>query len=1307
MGLAVLARRGGAICAALVLGALALALSAAPAGADLEFCPPGEGAGQCGATGAQRGLAVDTASGRLYVADETNNRIDVFEVDEVGEAMKFLFAFGWGVDSGAAQLEKCTTASTCQAGIAGSGAGQFDRPASVAVDNDPASLSQHAIYVSERGEDEGFGKENREHPRVQKFDPAGEFVWMAGKEVDKTDSGDLCTKAEGNTCGGAAKSEAAGGFFSVPLVSACGGTLYTVDTIRQLSPTNITKQRLQRFEPSGAPIPPSVILLEDSSFVRAHAIASDTACNLWVTGQKAGLRKYDPTGAPLAGPFELATEFATNGLAIDAGGDLYAGQSEVSVDGLHIFNLIAAFHPSGEVFRRFAYTTAPGGSPINGLAALTSGFGEFFFSKENEGISYVFQPPPGPIVAAPSLEVTKLGSAKATLVAEVNPEGEATEVHFEYLTQAEYEAQGNSFIGPATKKTPTKPLGATEFDLEVFEGLAGCPNPEAEASEAGKCLVPEATYRWRVVAENADGEGNSPVEVPPFTAKPSPELGEIYATRVGTDTARLSGEVNPNAIPATGFFEYVDDATYQADLQKAEEEGKTPGEAAEAAFAHATKAPAGAPLDFGAGEALATRQVTIYPLEPSTAYHYRLIADNVLVEPKVSDAEELRTFAPPEAEVCPANQASRIGPGAFLPDCRAYEMVSPLDKAGGDIRVLNDNSTQPLVLEQSALSGEKLAYGSIRSFGDAASAPFTSQYIARRIAGEEWRTHSINPPRGRPVLPGLSQLDVEFKAFSANLCDVWQITLAEPPLAAGAQAGYSNLYRRTDELCAEDGKAHYEALAPLAKPASIPPGPNTDPVPNFFVELGDVSADGEHAVFLANDKLLPEGTEGPFQLYEHVRGAGVRFVCVLPEGGGPVSGSCTAGAGGAPKPQMGRISSDGERIFWTTPNASEGKIYVRIGGTQTVAVSQGGEEQSGTKGSSFQGAAVGGSVAIFITSNAGAGISDLYEFDVDGKTTTLIAKEVRGVMGMSEDVNRIYFTSGKVLSGEEENSNGDKAQAGKANLYLREVGGGIKFIATPAALSAARVTPDGAQVAFASATPLTGYDNKGAQSGVPATELYRYDAAASELLCVSCNPSGARPAGASSIASSSMHTVRAFSEDGSRIFFESADALAARDTNGRVDIYEWEEEGAGGCDEADTAFSGAAGGCVELISSGLSPQDTRFVEASPSGEDVFFVTVASLLPQDFGVFDIYDARVGGGLPVPPPRIPPCEGDACHAQVPPPEEPTPASSGYVAPPEPPAAGKPAKRCAKGKRRVSHKGKSHCVPKGKKKHRRAAR
>ncbi len=120
------------------------------------------------------------------------------------------------------------------------------------------------------------------------------------------------------------------------------------------------------------------------------------------------------------------------------------------------------------------------------------------------------------------------------------------------------------------------------------------------------------------------------------------------------------------------------------------------------------------------------------------------------------------------------------------------------------------SSLVPASLEQSSVSGEKLAYAAVRAFADSKSSPYSSQYIASRdAAAGEWRTHSINPPPGRPLIPAVAQLDTELKALSPDLCEAWVRTVSEPPLAAEAVEGTLNLYRRSDNEC---GGLSYQPL---------------------------------------------------------------------------------------------------------------------------------------------------------------------------------------------------------------------------------------------------------------------------------------------------------------------------------------------------------------------------------------------------------------------------------------------------------------------------------------------------------------
>ena len=217
----------------------------------------------------------------------------------------------------------------------------------------------------------------------------------------------------------------------------------------------------------------------------------------------------------------------------------------------------------------------------------------------------------------------------------------------------------------------------------------------------------------------------------------------------------------------------------------------------------------------------------------------------------------------------------------------------------------------------------------------------------------------------------------------------------------------------------------------------------------------------------------------------------------------------------------------------------------------------------------------------------------------------------------------------------------------------------------------ARVSGDGRTLMFTSRGSLTGYDNHGAggncaEHGEPAPcdEVYVYDAGsggASSLTCVSCNPSGT-PATSDALLYHAENDgsvppptlypwelPRNLSEDGSRAFFETEEALLPADSNSVMDVYEWEREGAGSCP------AGRGGGCLYLISSGVSSEPSYFAQASSSGGDVFFFTRQSLVGQDEDeLVDLYDARVDGGIAAqnPPAPAAPCLGEACHPAQPP-------------------------------------------------------
>jgi DNA-binding beta-propeller fold protein YncE len=1337
-----------------------------------KTCSLGSDAGQCSIP---NGMASSPTTGDVYVADLLNFRVDQFTA--WGE---FVRAWGWGVDDGKAEPQVCTTQSGCQGGLQGVGAGTLGNPQGIAVD------SEGNVYVAESAS-----------RRVQKFDSKGNFLLMFGGEVDKGPNhpGNVCTAAylaEGDACG-AGTSGTGDGQFAFEAV----GAFIAIGSADQVYVGD--SERIQVFDADGAY--QSQLPIPQPGFVDSLAV-DPVSGDLYMayynhtTGSekaRPNVYRLDPSSGALLDTLEVERPDA---LATDAAGDVYVFEESHSVgktgDPANHSSRVLEFDPSGK---------------------QVGVVGEVQYASKNE------------------LENAQLATSSACF-------GDGT---------------GDLYVDYSASFTP---------------------------SHGG----------------NAEAVGPPPTDTklcPPPSVAPS--VDAQYASSVGTEEATLQAKINPHFwVGGTGATVYYLQYATAACI----EEGGW-----EAACVSETPAPPGTELQGGiVSEDLTTAGIFLTGLSPATAYRYRFVAESGGAPGKPvfgaggkpgedGKAATFTTFpAPAGANEGCENQAFRTGPSAKLPDCRAYELVSPLDKAGGDVTAPLNIAGWPARMDQASTSGEAFSYSSYRPFAGVVSGSFVNQYLARRDPEAGWQTQPISPPQeGKAFTSPLIPVDNLFKAFSADLGSGWLLTDTEPVLGPGGLAGHANLYRRDNET------GTYEACT-AAEPEF--------PEPAHPPQLQGVSADQGIAIFRVENKLTENATAlKTYQLYACSFGEGeaaqVRLVSVLPDG----SASKLQNTGGGPanllyEYSQGRsetltnaVSSDGSRIFWTASTinaaAGPGSLYVRLNPSQPESAHLHGtasgtgslvgpasatghlintsttisevKVKSGTfsVGQSIAGAGIAPGTTIIavepekeklkiskpatatvvageltgaaseVVSNAiaesgafavgqevfGPGIpggttivalqesspgvfkltlsakatqsgtgalaatsacteaskactypvsrgnsarfltastdgetaiyfeEGLHSFDVAGRKDTLVAGS-GSVLGASDDARRVYFASKEVLDG--------GAVAGKPNLYLYEAGepAGYTFIATLSegdveqdtfrpsstnpspAIHLARVSPSGLTAAFTSNEPalaeaVAGYDNIDRASGEPDDEIYRYDAATGQLACVSCNPSGARPIAqepsgevkgepdvrwtAARIAPwlNTLYGPRVLSEDGARIFFEAFEPLVLSDTNGKVDVYEWEQAGVGDCEDGSTAYVEASGGCLVLISSGKSPADSEFVDASPDGHDVFIRTAESLLNWDPGQIDIYDARVDGGFP-PPPGLPPgCEGEACQGSPEAPNDPTPASSTFE------GAGnvqgeatKPAPRCAKGK--VKRHGK--CVAKKHKKparHRRAHR
>ncbi len=606
---------------------------------------------------------------------------------------------------------------------------------------------------------------------------------------------------------------------------------------------------------------------------------------------------------------------------------------------------------------------------------------------------------------------------------------------------------------------------------------------------------------------------------------------------------------------------------------------------------------------------------------------------------------------------CPNRQAREQNNSTLLPDCRAYEMVSPLDKNGADISNPEEATIGKAGVIQATPDGSKITYHSLGAFGEnPGGLPVQSQYLAARTSST-WTTQNITAPTHTPGnLLGSNSLP--YQAFNTDLTEGLLTNgagtherLEESPLG-GAPAGYRDylLHNLTTNV--------YQALM------TAPP-PETPEAFSITASLGlrgyAITPNMHHIVLFSEAELVPGVTLGGKNLYEWADGH--LEPINIPPGATSAETSIPARLGSLSGLQSHTLSDDGSRAFWSI---HESGVYARenIGTSQARTIQIDGE--LGGAGVFLTASSNGGKV--FLT-KGNAGTGDLYEYDLEKPESEALTDltptaspgeaKIQGILGASEDGSNLYFVaSGALAPGAttQECRIGDPATG--CNLYLWHAGSGITFIARLSSgdeeggsvahnwvegyyLRTARVSPDGRHVIFMSEAPLTSYDNAGVQ------EIYQYSVGSPGPVCVSCNPGGTRPLGASRIpgatqydreTGSAVYAPRVLSADGSRVFFNSTDALSSADTNNKQDVYEWESPNSGSC--------GQPTGCVSLISQGTSSEGSTFLDASESGGDVFFTTRQPLTPGDTDQqVDIYDAHENGGYTIANP--PECTGTGCQ------------------------------------------------------------
>ncbi len=739
--------------------------------------------------------------------------------------------------------------------------------------------------------------------------------------------------------------------------------------------------------------------------------------------------------------------------------------------------------------------------------------------------------------------------------------------------------------------------------------------------------------------------------VPSAFAAVRPVIGPELTSEVGAAEVKLGALVNPEGAPATYRFEYGPTSEYGASVPFAE------GSVGEGATARVV---------WAAASGLAAGSV----------YHFRVAVTNE--RGTFYGADQTFTTLTAAQASC-SNDEFRGGFSAHLPDCRAYELVTPT----------TTTSVQIDGAGVAAAGGDAIEFATKEPEPGAATP--SNFYVARRGEGG-WAPEDIIPAESYTGTSCISKSNgaVGFSAELDRAVIFWgrNSRASEPggseteeqecnaeglQVAAGEPVGYQNLLLR------ESATGAFGLInAPDAAMAGV------TPADAYFK---GASADLRHVVFVEPAPLTENATHGAEDLYEWEEGAGVRLASVLP-GETATTGSLATTPNARPA-----ISADGSDVLFTVG----GGLYARIDGKRTVQVDK---TQAGgpSGGGQFQDVSADGQTVFFTDeskltagSTAEPGAPDLYECvlasdasechlsDLTPEATVAKPGEHADVLGVSPlgsaDSSHVYFTAKGVLAKNKrvyeyidtENRRHkavEEPHSGANNLYLDDAGA-ISYIATLVEHESGvgAVSPDGAWFAFDSTRSLTGYDNTPAV-GAPVQEIFLYSAVSGALVCASCQPSGEAP-----IAGDGASLVGGHRElsDGGRLFFQTFEALVPSDTNGQQDVYEYEAQGAQ----------------ARLISGGTGTSASTFQEASESGNDVFFRSRQPLVPQDTEpeARVIYDARVNGGIPYLAPAPACMNAEACRAPVAPlpsvfgaPASQTFSGAGNLTPPA--AAGKPA-------------------------------
>lgn len=812
---------------------------------------------------------------------------------------------------------------------------------------------------------------------------------------------------------------------------------------------------------------------------------------------------------------------------------------------------------------------------------------------------------------------TEITQESATLNASFEGTGEDTHYYFEWGQSTQY--------GHQTAIPPGEDAGTTTGHTAISSPVSG--------------LSPGVTYHYRVVGENSIGVSKAQDKT--FKTYELPSIESFTTKNISAHAAEVDANINPHGFETEYFVEYGPAVSYGS----------------------IAPIPSG---EIPAGSGSQPVAVQLTGLEGVT-YHFRVVATNRWGTTRTGD--QTFNFYPPP---CPNATIRQQTGSQYLPDCRAYELVSPGEAGGVTLR------NAPWAPDPLATNPARFAFGGELGAlpgANASNSLSVDTYIATRTANG-WESHYVGVP-GSMALGDSSPLPNQdfsrffdflegegFEGVKQPLDNVPYIWDSEGNFVERWPATFESVAGALETEGAWQPSPDFSHLAFSSRNAVFAEGGQTA-VPGSAYDYNVATHSTQLISLTASGAPIPQqpGNAASTHEFIHFPGNSLDF-----------DNETNEAKKGHPAVASPAVSTDGSHILMSTSSAPAGYftrpipptvLYMRVNDAVTYEVSQG-------HAVNYVGMTADGSKVFFtsqerLTPEDTDSSVDLYMWSEAGNKLTLISKGPEGtnnagnsdactaswtancniipVQGTAASDNAIAAETGEIYFYSPEQLEGSKGVPDQENLYVyRE--GRPQFVATlspitlpeghTGPISRIQVAPNGEHAAFLTGSRLTSYQNNAFE------EMYTYEPASGKILCASCIPNGEPPH--ADVAASKAGLFMA--NDG-RAFFQTTDPLVAQDTNREADVYEYVE----GRPQLITSGTGTHG----LTHGGIGGNGNRGEEGlagvSANGVNVYFSAREELVAQDKnGAFlAFYDARTGGGFRYEPP-LAPCEAaDECHGE----------------------------------------------------------